>query len=214
MQRPFTVVFIEVALLGISIMLEFYGQFQFQIALILIILGIFGPVYLYRRELVGKFSPKQGSSDGQHDSTRPARSEPNEIIQHSPNHVPKPDSDVPINRDRVYSARTIDEIYDAIDGLNSMQADRFTQPFIGKWIRVRGIISDIYKYSHGSKKIGVALRLTQEPSLNSPGIILFFVKTTWLPTLETMDSGDSIHVEGKIEAIDRYSMYIENCEII
>lgn len=214
MQKPFTIVFMEVSLLGISVMLDYYGQFQFEIALILITLGILGPIYLYRHELKDKFLSKQGSSDGQYDSTKPVRSEPNEIIRPSPNHVPKPDVDIPIDRDRVYSARTIEEISNAIDGLNSLQTNRFIQPFIGKWIRVQGTIKDIFEYSTESNEIGVLLGQNQEKSLTSPTLILTFVKETWLPTLETMNSGDFAHVEGEIDKISKFRISIKNCEII
>ena len=113
---------------------------------------------------------------------------------------------------RVYSAKTPDEIFEAIRDMNSLQIDRFASPFIGKWLQVQGFIGDIYEIKRVNL-VHVRLKLNRD-RWDVKSILLQFDKSEWLPVLETMDTGDPLKVEGTIKEIANYKLQIENCEIL
>ena len=128
---------------------------------------------------------------------RKARSSPSLTEAKTPRHEP--------SSSKIYTQRTPAEICAEFEGRTSLQAETLVKTHIGKWIRLQGKISDI-----SSARDNISVTLTNR----QPNICLWFDAKLWQQHLETAISGDSIEAEGKIESIEQYWFFVEDCELI
>ena len=111
---------------------------------------------------------------------------------------------------RIYTVRKSEDLIKSVTGLTSIEADRVVEPHIGKWLKVEGSINDI-SLSKFSEDFYYILNIGHP--LDRTHVVLFFEKS-WGPTIETMQRGDWISAEGKINSIDNRSIMLKQCELL
>ena len=108
--------------------------------------------------------------------------------------------------EKIYTARTAGEIFDAIRNLTDTNVTKFAEPHIGKWLRVQNVIRNM---SENENFINVILGIRFEPMP-----CLRFSKEKWGEMLETMDKGDHLAAEGRIVKLTQMALYLDDCEIL
>ena len=108
--------------------------------------------------------------------------------------------------DRVYTNRTLGEIFESIKDCTSMQINSIVRPHLKKWLKVNYIVQDVHEFED---EISIAV----EGSVNK-GIFLRFQIKRWKAILETVKEGDRLIAEGIIESIDKHSIRVIDCEVI
>ena len=108
--------------------------------------------------------------------------------------------------DRVYTNRTLGEIFNSIQDCTSMQINSIVRPHIGKWLKVNYIVKDVQEYSD-------EISISVEGSIDK-GIFLRFQKKLWKATLETVKEGDRLIAEGTIGKIDKHSIRVTTVRLI
>jgi hypothetical protein len=92
------------------------------------------------------------------------------------------------------------------DGHTSVQADALIQPYLGKWIRVSGVvINDISRQRNGHLVFGSSTDKTR--------LFLHF-QNQWSERILILRSGSTIAMAGKILRVDMNAMSLGNCELI
>ena len=109
---------------------------------------------------------------------------------------------------RPYTLRTPDEIFHDFDNRTDLQAERAVQAYIGKWLRLEGMVYNVKDSINGDT---ISVWLDTESMI---GIVLHFRKARWLRDLETIVKGDKIAAEGQIAHVERRLMSIDHCEVI
>ena len=96
------------------------------------------------------------------------------------------------------------------EGKTAIQADQQAELYIGKWIRVEGVVQSAYRQGQD----GIRLHLLDDPSdsIGLKGLWLTF--DTHRTSLETLKVGDLVVATGEITSISKYDIEIEHCEII
>ena len=97
---------------------------------------------------------------------------------------------------KTFSPRTPEELVAAVDGLTEIAAAEVSNRHIGHWLRVDGTISDI---SEGFGSITVHLARGDD----KVSVYLEFNEDDWRDSLVTLNIGDYISAEGKIDRISR-----------
>ena len=118
--------------------------------------------------------------------------------------LPENVSTQPTNK--IYTQRTVAEIFSTVRKMTSIRAEDYARIHIAKWIRVQNKISNISEYGDF-----IVVYLAKDLG---PMVILKFKKSEWESTLETMDKGDTLAAEGKIEEIESIRMHLVNCSIV
>lgn len=106
---------------------------------------------------------------------------------------------------RVYITLTPDELLAIGTDETSLVAHGLKKPYLGKWIRVEGKVDDINRYTSG--KFIVTIDITDSSYMS-----LRFDER-WGEYLETMGKDFYIVAHGKIDEIERYGLWIEECEL-
>lgn len=94
----------------------------------------------------------------------------------------------------------------------SVQADRLGAAYIGKWMKVDGLVTNVSRM--GSDEIGVSLSKSQN-LLDAEALV-----TTWLvfntdhERVEILRNGDKVTAIGRIERIEQFAVHLDNCELI
>lgn len=107
---------------------------------------------------------------------------------------------------RIYTKWTPRELMDLGKDRTSLDARRLKEPHLGKWLQVEGKVSDIDQFKSGNFYV----RLSLDEWRN---IILIFDKN-WGHHIETMQAGDYLKADGKIDSFDQFSVKLEECEIV
>lgn len=106
---------------------------------------------------------------------------------------------------------TTDFLRSLYDKHTSLQADKLADAYIGKWIKVRGFVSDVHR---SGENLSVALRKGTHPV--SPDFLI----TTWLSFSRDLDraemlrTGDTVLAIGRIVRFGRYDCHLRDCEMI
>ncbi len=87
-----------------------------------------------------------------------------------------------------------------------MQANKIVNEHIGKWMRIEDEVENVREYDDS---ISVSLRGRIGENIN-----LTFEKERWKEHLETMREGDKIIAEGLIRKIERFWIFLADCEVI
>lgn len=107
---------------------------------------------------------------------------------------------------RVVTNRTLDEILDKLQDMDGLEIERFTQPYIGKWMKVCSCISDI---KPASDTIAISLRNPEESRMT----LLWFSRKYWEKHLEALNIGDDFCAQGEIFLIDKNCIQLKKCSI-
>ena len=90
-----------------------------------------------------------------------------------------------------------------------MEIDNIIRPYIGKWLKVHNKIRDVSEFKD---EISIAVNISIKESY-SRSIFLRFNKKRWKAELETMKEGDRLIAEGKIREVEKYNIWLEDCEV-
>ena len=163
--------------------------------------------YYYRSEFLGWF--KRTPSVPGIPETNKAQTQPTITQPHS-----LPVSDLPKTdviqfqspTDEVETLWTLDEILKSVEDCTNMQIADITRPHMGKWLKVNEIVGNVYEH-----KDTVSVSLGKDLQRN---IFMAFDKKRWIARLETMKIGDRLFAKGKIEQIQKYRIWLEDCKVI
>jgi hypothetical protein len=98
--------------------------------------------------------------------------------------------------------------------VTTVQGERHSEPYIGKWLRLTGKISNVSFWKSGRACVSVKFQAL------TPETISDFLTTTLLyfdrdhERLEVAQIGDQITALGRITEIGRFDLTIEDCEIV
>lgn len=119
---------------------------------------------------------------------------------------------------RVYveAHQTPEKLSDMCEGKTTHQARRATEPFIGKWMRVSGVVDDVafitdelanVRFRRQSQTLykGFTIPDTRDVKLRF---------RTQLERLEMLQGGEHMVVDGQIEEIHNFGITLANCEIV
>ena len=106
---------------------------------------------------------------------------------------------------RVYTQRTASELFAATRDLTDVQIKRYSEPHVGKWIRIQGQVRNITQNED--------FYYVMIGRMFDPVPYLCFFKPNW-PTIETMSRGDRIAAEGVIHKIEKMILYVDRCELV
>ena len=96
-----------------------------------------------------------------------------------------------------YTPRTVSELTEAVSSATAVEAANISRPHIGKGIRMSGVVIDVRKMSFW--RTSVWLRLDENHRVI--GVAKFNAR--WFSRLRTLTVDDHIHVDGKIEGVER-----------
>lgn len=107
---------------------------------------------------------------------------------------------------RVMLSATPDELIKVFDGRTTAQGERLAQAYAGKWLQVRGVVSDVQSDSGGGEKI---------VSKVGDGVtaVLYFHKK-WRDVLSALRKGDTVTVLGQIQYVYTNHIALINCDLI
>ena len=88
----------------------------------------------------------------------------------------------------------------------NIQGTKLAEPYIGKWIRISGSLSNVYEY-------GDFVVIFIHKPFPSPTIEMYFGKE-WIEHISVLKIGDDTKVLGKIKEISSGTVTLENCELI
>ena len=108
--------------------------------------------------------------------------------------------------EKVFTARKAGEMLNAIMGTTDINATKYAEPHIGKWLRVQNVIRNMSETEHF---IEVMLGSRLDPIL-----YLRFSREEWGAKLETMEIGDRLAAEGRITKLITMMLYLDKCEIV
>ena len=108
--------------------------------------------------------------------------------------------------EKIFTARKAGEMLKAIMDMTDINATKYAEPHIGKWLRVQNVIRNMSETEHF---INVMLGRQLDPIL-----YLRFSKEEWGAKLETMDIGDRLAAEGRITNLENMVLYLDECEIV
>ena len=85
-----------------------------------------------------------------------------------------------------------------------IQSDKLAEPYLGKWLKFSGRISEISGITH---RIGVRLQ-------EYPNVSLWFDRENWESHLSVLSKGAQINAIGQIEEIEPYHISLDPCALI
>ncbi len=114
------------------------------------------------------------------------------------------------------------------DHMTTLEAEAAAERYIGKWMAVSGLLSDMSYMDEQRTILRVTMEEFTEP-VKGEGLkavlehlerglsitsFLDFNDRKWIERLTVLNSGDEISVLGQITTIDRHWILLENCELI
>jgi hypothetical protein len=105
--------------------------------------------------------------------------------------------------ERIFTNRTVRELLSLYEGHTSIQGDELMKPFIGMWIKVTGIVSEINPLPGGYLAV---------LSVKGDAVGAKFDEK-WAKELKRTFRGDTIKLQGKIRIREPIALYIEDCEL-
>jgi hypothetical protein len=94
-----------------------------------------------------------------------------------------------------------------LEGHTSIQASKVIEPYIDKWMQLSGEVANVGEFRHGSSTV----TFINEPL--DPNVFMRF-NETWIPRLSILRRTNYINVIGKINSIDKFSVILDECELI
>jgi len=95
------------------------------------------------------------------------------------------------------------------DGRTTREAQKLEEDFVGKWMKLSGIVFDVKEYTSEPHVTKVDL---QQPGIRWPVGLEFDEK--WHGHIIALRIGDKINVLGQIEAVNQLGLQLHNCELI
>lgn len=109
--------------------------------------------------------------------------------------------------ERIFVDASPEYLMGFFDEHTSAQAGRLITPYIGKWMRVSGIVLDVDSESDCTIiRLGVKSIRTMVTAL--------FTEQRWIERVETLRPNQPITVIGRISRVGRISLWLEQCEVV
>ena len=107
------------------------------------------------------------------------------------------------------SAESLSGMVKAVTGI---RAEGLTAPFIGRWLKVDGVIANVSSSTADKERLLVSAELKKNTFY--PLISMWFSEPKSRAYLTMKNKGDAISAIGKIEEIGPYRIYLEDCELL
>ena len=115
--------------------------------------------------------------------------------------------------DRVYTPRSVMDIFGSIHEATNLEANNITRPYIGKWLKIKGAVGDVFGFD-SRVILSVNPPDIKEKYYGTKHVSLNFERDRWLVHIETIKKGDFVEAVGQIDEVDRWQITLENCELI
>ena len=112
----------------------------------------------------------------------------------------------------VGSSTTPQYLVGLLKGVNSLQVKNAILPYIGKWMKVSGLVTHV-----GGELTIIVVLLAVNAEPNSEFTICAVFRGQWKEQLEILREGDALNIVGRIEKIEEFPsrmVTLINCEII
>lgn len=102
------------------------------------------------------------------------------------------------------------------NGVSSIQAEHNLEPYIGKWMKWRGAVSDVWSNNLGSGgTVVVFVEPPADPKKPDPSkLIECFFDGNWTDQVRLMPVGKVITVKGTLNKLDRLTTILSHCQIL
>lgn len=97
------------------------------------------------------------------------------------------------------------------EGKTNLQGSRATDVYIGKWVKIRGPISEVSELSSGN--LHVLVSTTDHPSTDYHSLYVS-LEFPRLAPLETANLGDIIEALGRIEKVRAQAVSLLDCDLL
>ena len=131
------------------------------------------------------------------------------VVDSAPNSTPPVVANTPslVSSNRYYSRRTAQELCSELKGLPQIQYDSIKQKHIGHWIRIKGAVDDIRR--NVDNDISVEIEIDSDASADC-----VFDNEEWGQHFTAMNLKETAIVDGRIDDISSYWVYLKDCELI
>ena len=99
-----------------------------------------------------------------------------------------------------------------VKAVTGIRAEGLTAPFIGRWLKVDGVIANVSSSTADKERLLVSAELKKDTFY--PLISMWFSEPKSRAYLTMKNKGDAISAIGKIEEIGPYRIYLEDCELL
>ena len=102
-------------------------------------------------------------------------------------------------------------------GRTSFQARTLVEPYIGKWMKVSGVMKDVMRTNVDQKFVQMVFE--RDPSIEYTHPLFYaqltmYFRNDWIQRVLILKVGDQLTVIGQIDRVDRISLQLENCELV
>jgi hypothetical protein len=135
-----------------------------------------------------------------------------------------PPSDKPLSPDlqeRIFVGESITAEYlmglFSIPGRTSFQARTDANAFMGKWMKVSGVMRDVSMSDPTQKFAQMVFKRDENIKIDDPlyfATLYMMFRNGWIQRALILRPGDKITVIGQIERVDAVSLQLTNCELI
>lgn len=121
---------------------------------------------------------------------------------------PGPDQPVAVTEERVFVGPEItpESLIAEFENRTNLEGNRLVRPYVGKWMKVRGIFQD------ATHSLDLCSLVLAAPPFSRQLSTLFHAD--WLDQIELLKRGQEVAFVGKIANVDKYSCLLRECELI
>jgi hypothetical protein len=120
----------------------------------------------------------------------------------------------PLGDDRVFLDKTPPDLAEIFNANISVKAEKLIEPFIGKWMKVWGSISNISRYKDGSCFVYIRYLNKPEDAWSKMTMAVLEFDARWNDRLSILDGGENITAIGEIERIGYQEVKLIKCELV
>lgn len=118
----------------------------------------------------------------------------------------------PVRREFLPDELTITRLRELTAGLTAAQAKRVIDPYVGKWMRVSGLVHDVKFFE--SNQAMLLLVAPGETFLASSTPPLVFERAHWEDALHELKKGSTVVALGRVELAIGETIMLHDCELL
>lgn len=129
--------------------------------------------------------------------------------------LPTPNSEgSPILEKRIFIDITTERLTGFYRQYNEVQANEAVKPYLGKWMKVSGKVSNVVPDNDESRSLSISI--TPDPFVfeTSHVIVARVSDPKWKPRASVLDKGEKVTVIGKLVRVVEPGVFLEECEIV
>lgn len=101
-------------------------------------------------------------------------------------------------------------------GRTTFQGSALLEPYLGKWMKVSGVMRDVSKSEAG---YFAQMTFERDPSLDRTNwlyhtALYMLFRESWIPRVLILKRGQKVTVIGQIDRVTSYDMQLGNCELV